>query len=268
MILSKDEALCLVLHLSSKKEISSRTKLNKLLARLNLHFIPIDIEFSLNKFGSFSAELSGLEETNFYGISSYQWGDGKTATKYTLKPQGEELYEKVIKPKLDKIMTANDFAELKKEIEHLSTLAADRISDDEHKKLLVDVDDKFKLQQHINITATDLFDLYDEVKKLHEDSIATVRLKALVEYCFYLMKYLKEVRFKNLSEDYDFEAYMFDYYFLYNIHKIVGFLKQQASQTEKDGIRINKYYQYIINSVGDKYPFSIDNPNLKELTQV
>ena len=49
MILSKDESICLTLSLSEKNIVSSTTKLNKLLARLNLFFIPIDFNFSLNR---------------------------------------------------------------------------------------------------------------------------------------------------------------------------------------------------------------------------
>ena len=73
MILSKDEAICLILGMSKNMEVSSPTKLNKLLARLNLYFIPIDISFSLNKFGSFSADLSSLQANDYYGLSPYNY---------------------------------------------------------------------------------------------------------------------------------------------------------------------------------------------------
>ena len=65
MILSKEEAICLVLGLSEKNIVSSTTKMNKLLARLNLFFIPIDFNFSLNRFGSFNAELDAISSNDF-----------------------------------------------------------------------------------------------------------------------------------------------------------------------------------------------------------
>lgn len=265
MILSKDEAICLILELSHNKEISSVTKLNKLLARLNLYFIPIDINFSLSKFGSFTAELSDLQETDYYKLIPYKY-EGKTVNRFSLKLKGENLFKDVIKPKIDEILTEKDFASLKNAIKHLSVLKADEISDDEHKKLLVDIDDRFKLKQDINEASVDMYDLYQEIEKIPEDSIAGIRLKALIEYCFYLIKYLKEIRFKRLpEEEYDFDAYMFDYYFLYNIRQIIPFLKEQILKKDKDAIIINKYYQYFVNSVKERYPFSLGNKDLKEL---
>lgn len=267
MILSKDEAICLILGLSENKEISSPTKLNKLLARLNLYFIPVDVDFSLNRFGSFSADLSSLQENDYYGITSYPYM-GRSVNKFLLKPKGEELFEYTIKSKINKILTDQVFKSLKGTIKHLSSLSAAEISDNEHKKLLVDVDDRFKLQNKINATCVEMYDLYQQIEKIQESNIAEIRLKALIEYSYYLMRYLKEIRFKCLpKEEYDFEAYMFDYYFLYNISQIVPFLKGQISRKDKDAITINKYYQYFVNSVRGEYPFSLENKDLKELIQ-
>ena len=127
MILSKDEAICLVLGLSAKKEISSITKLNKLLARLNLHLIPIDLDFDLNKFGSFNADLKHLESNQYYELSPYEYKD-KTINKFILKPEGETLFGKVIHSKLNKILTEEDFESLKNNINELSRLPASDIS--------------------------------------------------------------------------------------------------------------------------------------------
>jgi len=265
VILSKDEAICLVLEFSKNKEVSSPTKLNKLLARLNLHFVPVDINFSLNKFGSFSADLSGIQETDYYSIASYNYKE-RTINKFSLKPKGEQLFKETIKQKLDEIFTEQDFNSLKSTINHLSSLNAAEISDNEHKKLLIDVENRFKLQQKLNETSVEIYDLYQTLEKIPEDSIAALRLKALIEYCYFLMNYLKEIRFKHLpEEEYDFEAYMFDYYFLYNISRIIPFLDKQISKANKDSITINKYYQYFVNSVRENYPFSLENKDLKEL---
>lgn len=265
MILSKDEAICLILGMSKNREVSSPTKLNKLLARLNLYFIPIDIGFSLNKFGSFSADLSSLQANEYYSVAPYNYM-GRSVNKFVLKPKGQELFTETIKPKIDRILTEEEFNSLKETIQYLSSLSVTEISDNEHKKLLVDIDDRFKLQQKINENFIELSDLYKKINKLPENKIAEIRLKALIEYCYHLIKYLKEKRFKNLSkEEYDFDAHMFDYYFLYNISQIIPFLNEQISGEEKDAIKINKFYQYFINSIKEEYPFSIDNKNLKEL---
>lgn len=264
MILSKEEAICLILRLSEKNTVSSTTKLNKLLARLNLFFIPIDFNFSLNKFGSFNAEIDTIPSNNFFTVESYEY-EGKECHKYILKKEGLILYENNIVKKLGKIMKQNEFDTLKNEIRTLSKLRASDISENEHKILLLDVDDRFKLEQKLNEVFIDLKDICDEFDSLTEDSISSIKLKALIEYSYYLIKYLREKRFRTLDQrDYDFDAYMFDYYFLYNIGKIVPFLKEQIKDKEKDEILINKYYQYIINSVRG-YPFSLDNPNLKDL---
>ena len=58
---------------------------------------------------------------------------------------------------------------------------------------------------------------------------------------------------------------MFDYYFLDNISQIIPFLNKQISEKEKNGVSINKFYQYFVNSVKEGYPFSINNKDLKEL---
>lgn len=265
MILSKDEAICFILGMSKNREVSSPTKLNKLLARLNLYFIPIDISFSLNKFGSFSADLSSLQANDYYTVAPYNYM-GRSVNRFVLKPKGQELFTETIKLKINKILTDEEFNSLKETIQYLSSLSVNEISDNEHKKLLVDIDDRFKLQQKINENFIELSDLYQQINKLPENKIAEIRLKALIEYCYYLIKYLKEKRFIHLSEEeYDFDAHMFDYYFLYNISQIIPFLNKQISEKEKDAISINKFYQYFVNSVKEEYPFSINNKNLKEL---
>lgn len=108
-----------------------------------------------------------------------------------------------------------------------------------------------------------MLDLFEKLADIPEDTRASISLRALLEYCYYLMKYIKEVRFKQMPENYDYEAYMFDYYFLYNIRQIVPFFKEQIQKKDKDNLHINKYYQYFVNSVkGQNYPFSLENKNL------
>jgi hypothetical protein len=163
-------------------------------------------------------------------------------------------------------MTAEDIKEVRDSIYELSSLRADEISGEEHKKLLVDIDDKTKLRNKLNEILVDLFDLYNEQKEIKGDNITDIKLKALIEYSYYLIRFLKEKRFKNLKDSsYNFDAYMFDYYFLYNLGKIIPFLKEQLNSDIKEEIKINRYYQYLINSVREKYPFSLDNPDLNKL---
>ncbi len=266
MILTRDEAICTILEFSKNNIVTSPTKLNKLLARLNLNFIPIDVDFMLNKYGSYNAELVELNENKFFKIEPYVLGNGIKSRKFILKTGGKNLFLNSVKPKLNKILTTEDFDLLRNKIKELSELRADEISENEHKKLLVDTEDRFKLGQKINVVYCDMYDLYEESKLLPENTLIDVSLKALIEYCYYLIKFIKEVRFKRIPEDYDYEGYMFDYYFINNINEIIPFLKQQIKEANKDKIRINKYYQYFVNSVsGRKYPFSLDNPNLNKL---
>lgn len=266
MKLSQDEAICLILNFCQNKTVSSPTKLNKLLARLNLHFVPVDITFSLNKFGSYNADLHEAAENDFYRVEPYTLSSGQQSKKFILRPAGEELFHTAIQPKLNTIMTESDFQALQEEIKTLSSLPADEISGNEHKKLLLDVEDRFKLEQTLNETGCDMCDLYEELPKIEEDSVASISLKALIEYCYCLMKYLREVRFKTIPERYDYNAYMFDYYFLHNIKEIIPFLRKQVKAAKKDAVRINKYYQYFVNSVkGKSYPFTLENENLARL---
>ena len=265
MILSRDEAICLILEFCKNNIVTSPTKLNKLLARLNLNFIPINIDFTLNRYGSYSAELVDLEENEYYKIEDYTF-DKIKSKRFILTSKGKKLFLEVIKPKIDKILTKDDFISLKNEIENLSLLRAMDISDNEHRKLLVDTDDRFKLEQKINITYSDMDKLYRISKSLLENNLVDINLKALIEYCYYLVKYIKEVRLKHIPAGYDYEGYMFDYYFINNISKIIPFLHQQIQSINKDKIKINKFYQYFVNSVAEeKYPFSLDNPDLYKI---
>ncbi|MBS3147490.1 hypothetical protein J4219_01245 [Candidatus Woesearchaeota archaeon] len=265
MLITKEEAISLILAFSKDHKISSKTKLNKLLARLNLFMIPIDVDFNLNKYGSYNSELE-LATTPFYETYTYPW-QGANWSGLRLVPQGELLAEKVINTKIKKILPEEDITKLKKTIYSLSELGAGQISEEEHKDLLVDPDERHKLQQRINIVHIELLDLNSEAKKISDENPTDVRFAALVEYCYYLSKYLKEKAFKNLEEtEYDFEANMFNYYFMYILAKeVVPFLKKQIQEERKDIIRINRYYQYFVNVARTRYSFSLDNPDLKSL---
>lgn len=262
MILTRNEAVCLVLEFSQNKTINSLMKLNKLVARLNLYFIPLEVDFSLNKWGSFDANLRDLETNQYFDKSFYLY-QRKEIPLFKLKKDGEELAKQVIGNKIKKIIKEEEIDKLRKDIFERSQFLAEELSKEEHQELLVDEEDRQKLIQRINSVAVDMFDLYQEIDKLSEKTIEEIRLAALIEYCYYLSKYLKEKRFKNIeSEGYDFDAYMFDYYFLYLLEKVIPIIKEQMTKKEKDKILINKYYQYFVNSAKDKYPFSLANPNL------
>ena len=265
MILSIDEAMCFILGSSDNNEVSSLTKLNKLLARLNLHLIPTEFEFSLNKFGSYCQELKLLKENDKFAIKQYKMND-KFHQKYIVKDNGLQLAKDVEENKLKVILKDSEILSLKKEILELSRLGAGEISDNEHEKLFVDTSDKFKLIQRVNSTYIDLIDIFEEIDEIEENNLTNIKFKALIEYCYYLCKYFKEKRFKNISNDYDYNAYMFDYYLLFALEKqIIPFLKISLKSKQKDEKIISRYYNYIIDSVKDKHPFSIENPNLKEL---
>jgi hypothetical protein len=269
MILNRDEAICLILGLSNNNEVSSPTKLNKLLARLNLLLIPIDIDFKLNKYGSFNTNLDSLNTTEYYSVEPYSYKPVGANTvvetkKFKLTTDGEKLFENVMNKKLDKIYSDTDFEILKKTIYDLSKLPAKDISEDEHQKLLVDTDTRHKLIGNSTSLTVDMFDVFNELKNISSDNIIDIRLRALIEYCYHLSIYLKN-KFDKLDDSYDYEAYMFDYYFLFHLEQLVPFLQKQISAKEKDAKAINKYYQYIINSVKERYPFSLENEHLPKM---
>jgi len=264
--LKKEEAICLVLAFSKNNEISSKTKLNKLLARLNLFAIPIDFDFSLNKYGSCSVEIDEIEDTNYYGSESYSY-QGRQVTKFYLKDEGRKLYNETVKPKLQKILTPEEFMELREKIYSLSQLKAEDISTDEHRRLLVDIEDRYKLIQTVNAVYIDIMELYEKINEIPEHSFANIKLRGLIEYCYYLSKFFKEKRFKRIGDEYDFGAYMFDYYLLFFLIRIIPFLKEQMVSKVKDDIRINRYYNFLMVELKDKHPFSLENKDLKELVR-
>ncbi|MFH0752870.1 MAG: hypothetical protein V1914_04745 [archaeon] len=264
MLLNREEAISIVLKFAKDHTINSKTKLNKTLARLNLFMIPVDINFKLNQYGSFDISLQELSTNDFFSVSSYTFKE-KTIPKYILKTAGSELADKVIRDKLSNILKPQELSDLQNELHRLSELSASEIADDEHCKLLVDVDDRFKLIQRINSVNVEMFDLYNETKKLEKNNLINLRLSALIEYCYFLSNFLRNIRFKNIeSEGYDYESNMFDYYFLCNLEKIVPLIKEQIIKETKDEILINKCYQYFINVAKEDYPFSLNNPNLKD----
>jgi hypothetical protein len=265
VLLSKEEAISLILAYSRDNRVSSITKLNKLLARLNFFMIPADIDFRLNKYGSYNPDVQ-FETNQNYEVYSYDWrGDSHEGLR--ILPSGMELADQVVQHKLKKILTDADIQELKAKIYHLSQMAAGEISEEEHKSLLVDEDDRTQLIHRINTVSVEFLDLYEDSKKLPESSTSSLRLSAFIEYCYSLTKFLKEKRFKNIEmQGYDFDAYMFDYYFLYLLEKdAIPFIKSQLSQIELDSITINRYYQYFINFARSRYSFSLDNPELSSL---
>ncbi len=265
MLLNREEALCVVLKFAQNNTINSQTKLNKILSRLNLFMIPLDINFRLNQHGSFDINLQEVSTNNLFTVSPYTF-KGKTIPKYILKMQGGELANKVIKDKLSSILRPEELSDLQNEIRRLSELSASEIAEDEHCKLLVDVDDRFKLVQRINSVNVEMYDLYNEAKKLEKNNLINLRLSALIEYCYFLSNFLRNIRFKNIeSEGYDYDSNMFDYYFLCNLEKTIPSIKEQILADIKDEILINRCYQYFINAAKGNYSFSLTNPNLKNL---
>jgi len=267
LILDKNEAICLILGLTQDKIVSSITKLNKLLARLNLHMIPVDIKFSLNKFGSYDADLTNIKENEFFEIESYTY-KGKPCRKVIMKPEGKELFKSATK-KLEKIFSEKDFNSLKDEINGLDKLDAKSISNNEHKKLLVDVDDRTHLEQKLNVINVEMYDLYSDIDKIEKDTLSGIKLRALIEYGYFLAKFLKNVRFKTMfdSDEYDFDANMMHYYFIYALGEAIPFLEEQIKIRDRDDKKINKFYQFIINSAKQEYPFSLENKDLNKLIQ-
>ena len=111
----------------------------------------------------------------------------------------------------------------------------------------------------------------EKKEKINKDSVVNLPLASLIEYCYYLTQYLMKKRFRNIYEiEYDFDAYMLDYYFLWNLEtQVIPFLKKEIKSIERDEVAINKYYQYLVNFAKRKdYTFSLQNKNLRELVNL
>jgi hypothetical protein len=262
MILSKDEAVCLIVGLAKNNNISSKTKLNKLTAKLNQFLIPVDINFSLNKYGSFNAELSNLKDNQCIEQYEYEWYNKKMVGFKFKNPNGEHIFKQAIK-KLGEIMTSAEIQHLREEFYELSQISPSELSEDEHKKLLVDVDDRDQLINRINLVVCEMNDLYSDINKLNDETLEEIRLGALIEFCYYLSKFLKEVRFKDIEHrGYGFEDHMFDYYSLRLLEEYAPIIRKELSSKVKNKILINKLYHYFIYYPKDRYPFSFENKDL------
>src|SRR3989344_7277810 len=169
MILSKQEAVCLIIGMAEQNNISSITKLQKLTAKLNQFLIPIDIDFSLNKYGSFNANLSGFKDDESVEEYKYDW-KGQEMQGFRFGFKGKQVYENAVQ-KLKEIMTIEEIDKLKEDFYEFSQMSPSELSEDEHKKLLVDVEDRVDLINRINLVNCDMNDLYEELNKLKEDTI-------------------------------------------------------------------------------------------------
>lgn len=267
VILTEEESISLILFCSKNNSIFGKMKLNKLLARLNLFLIPCDIEFSLNKFGSYNANLEELQTNEYFEITinkSY----GKDIPVYFIKEEGQKLVAEIVIPKLLEIYEKKEISLIKEKIFNLSLLDAQDISSDEHKKLLVDIDDKFKLKQKINEILIELTDFYLEIDKIPENSIFDIKLSAMIEYSYFLIKYLERKMTSKLDDEskFDFDSYMFDYYFIYILYdEVLPFIKREFKSHDNNEKLLTRIYGFLTESVKYKYPFSLHNENLKDL---
>ena len=220
--------------------------------------------FELNRYGSYDFDLGFLQNNEYYHLENYPLRTGGIGTKYELEKGGEDLYKKKVKRKLEKIFSEQEIDDLKETIHHLSTLSASEISEDEHEKLLVDSGDRHKLLAKARTVHIEMLDLMEEMGKIPSETLAQIRLRALIEYGFHLSKYLQK-KFEKLGDRYDHGAYMSDYYLLKSLDECVKFIEDQIKSGVDNETKINRYYQYIINFSKGRYPFSLDNPKLGKI---
>lgn len=259
-VLTKDECIALALYYAPQHKISSMTTLQKTIARLQKFLIPMEVEFTLNEHGSDSQEIRNTQSTVYYERQNYDEGSA-----FVLTGQGESKVQQVIRDKLSKICTSTELKEINRELTRLAALRAQEARDDEHEFLLVDVEDRSKLVGRINATHIELFDLYNDIKKRYRKTTADITLAGLIEYAYYLSKYLKEKRFKNIEQEgYTYGAYMMDFYFLKELENLVPILKEQQGNPDEE--LLDKYYKRFTSfAKGGRYPFALDNPDLKQI---
>lgn len=264
-MLAKNEAISLVLFLG-KGTINSTVTLQKSVARLLSYLIPLEYEFKLNKYGSDCKEIRDMSSTEWYDLEPYTWKGG-TGRKYQITEKGRQLAEEVLQYKVTKLLTVEETELMKEEIEDVASMSADEASKDEHEKLLVDKEDRHKLIYRINNVHIELLDLHEPIKNTEPKTLEEIDLYALIEYAYYLSKFIKEIRFKGIEQTgYDFEADMRDYYYIeYLETKLIPEIK--LSLKNPDEKKLSKLYSKL-KAFGDEgYKFSLKNPELMKLIQ-
>ncbi len=248
------EAVCLTLYFAKDKRISSKTKLNKLLAKLDQFFIPSKIDFKLNRFGSQAINLP--DSNGFFNIRKYEKG-----TAYELTGKGALLVEEKVLPYLKETTNEEELKDLQEEIRTGSELSADEISRMEHESLKLDVEDRDFLRQVANEIHIDFLDLKEEKTS---NTYKGLMLAGLVDYCFHLSKYLKN-KFEK-KEGYGFDDNMLDYYFLAAMKRILPKIKEYQKTNNFSENQVERYYNYFTETAKKKeYPFSLDNKDLRKL---
>lgn len=262
VLLSKEEAVCFVLHNSRNNVISGKTKLNKEVARLNFFMIPQEVKFKLNQYGSMSEELTSLKNTPFYRWETPSWsGSGNLCLKLT--SEGENLYGNV-ESKLKLYFNDDELTYLKREINRLSGLNATDISADEHSKLMVDIEDREFLKQSINQNNVELLDIYTQIKQMDSDSYEKIILFGLIEFSYYLSCHLKNKLNRLNDGEYDFDANMEDYYLIWIESKNLIPLFNEQLRHLNNPKKIIRAYEFM-HELTEDYPFSINNPDLIEI---
>ena len=262
-MLTKEEAISFVLYCSKDHKVTSTTKLQKATARMLKYFIPLDFEFNLNRYGSDCEEIRHTQSNEFYERSDYNHS-GRECSSFSLKDEGLKVAEKVATYKLTKMLSSTEIQELRSEISKITDMGATEASDNEHKLLLVDEEHREKLIMRINDVNLRLFDLYEEIKDKKAETSAEMALYGLIEYAYYLSKFIREKRFKNIDEKgYDFEADMRDYYYLYNLNELIPIIEENMENPDEE--LLDGYFKKFLHLSESGYPFSLDNKNLLEI---
>jgi hypothetical protein len=260
-MLTKDEAISLALYWGDGK-INSEVVLQKTVARLLSFLIPLECEFKLNKYGSDCLEIRESSNTEFYEKSEYNWSCGK-GKKYILTNKGNELAKQTIQ-KIKNLISENELINVKNEITLVSKMNANEASQNEHLKLLIDEDMRPKLSYRIKNVHISLLDIYNEIKNNEAINTAQISLYGLIEYAFYLSKFIMEKRFKGIeNKGYDFDADMKDYYYLEYLEKLIDVIKENLNNPNEK--MLDNHYNRMLNFANEGYPFSLNNPDLMSL---
>lgn len=260
-MLSKDEAISIALYWANG-EINSEVVLQKTVARFLSFLIPLECEFKLNKFGSDCLEIRESSNTDFYEKTEYNWSGGK-GKKYILTNEGNELAKKSLK-KIKNLICEEELINVKNEITLVSKMNATEASQNEHLKLLIDEDLRPKLIYRINNVHISFLDIYNEIKNKEAINNAQISLYGLIEYAFYLSKFIMEKRFKGIEDKgYDFDADMKDYYYLEYLENLIHIVKQNLNNPNEK--ILDNHYNRMLNFAKEGYPFSLNNPDLLTL---
>jgi hypothetical protein len=224
LYLTESEAISFLLSIFPNKKVKRKTSLNKLLARFPLSYVPVDIRFELNQYGT--TIESGLESPS-YRVCEQVHND----LHYKVTELNREGFKEagIAEKKLKLFLGQERLAQLVEELKRLNELSVSEISEEEHEMLLVDVDKGPLLVQRVSETYISYLDFMNEIKDKRARTEEELELYSLIELGYLISLFLHTEIFPEESCDYKYGENMYHYYFIYLLYSLIGKIKNALS---------------------------------------